>query len=402
MASPARPAPARPRVALIVETSVVYGREIHEGIAAYVRAHRPWSMFVEQRELGALPPRWLSRRAWDGVISRPTTPALARAFRRMRVPTIDLNDLHDDLGLPRIRTDDAAVGALAASHLIERGFRRFAFCGFAGEPWAARRRDGFARAVRAAGGEPAAYESRWRGRGTPTWDDDQERLARWLRRLPLPVGLAACNDLRGQHVLEACRRAGLAVPEHVAVIGVDNEELLCRLSDPPLSTVVPNARRIGYEAAALLDRLIADPAAPAAAETLVPPSGVVTRQSTDTLAVDDPDVAAALRFIRENACDGIRVTDVLREIPVARSLLERRFRRAVGRSPHAEIRAVQIRRAAQLLAETDVPLKRIAELSGFSHMEYLSYVFKRATGETPRDYRRSHARGVPPPSGTPA
>lgn len=388
MATHARKPPSRPRVALIVETSVIYGREIHEGVAAYVHAHRPWSMFVEQRALGALPPRWLTRREWDGIISRPTNPALAQAFRRMRVPVVDLNDLHADLRFPRIRSDNEAIGRLAATHLIDRGFRDFAFCGFAGEPWAAERRDGFARAVRTATGrEPAVYESRWRGPGTPAWDVDQERLTRWLRRLPLPVGLAACNDLRGQHVLEACRRAALAVPEHIAVIGVDNEELLCRLCDPPLSTVVPNARRIGYEAAKLLDHLMAG-SAPLVAEMLIPPSGVVTRHSTDTLAVEDPDVRAALRYIHENACNGIRVDDVLREVPIARSLLERRFRRAVGRSPHAEIRAVQIRRAAQLLAETDVPLKRIADLSGFAHMEYLSYFFKRTVGESPRSYRR--------------
>lgn len=393
-----RAAPRRPRVALVVETSVVYGREIHEGIADYVRAHRPWSMYVGQRELGAMPPRWLTRRRdWDGVISRPTTPALARAFRRMGVPTVDLNDLHAGLGLPRIRSDNDAIGRLAAAHLLDRGFRQFAYCGFAGEAWAAERRDGFGRAVGAAGLGPAAvYESRWRGPGAPAWDDDQERLGRWLRRLPLPAGLAACNDLRGQHVLEACRGAGLAVPERVAVVGVDNEEVLCRLCDPPLSTVVPNARRIGYEAAELLDRLMSGPPRPPGADVLVPPSGVVTRQSTDTLAVDDPDVAAALRFIREHACDGIRVGDVLREVPASRSVLERRFRRAIGRSPHAEIRAVQVRRAAQLLAETDVPLKRIAELSGFAHMEYLSYFFKRVTGESPRSYRRSRGRQAGP------
>jgi LacI family transcriptional regulator len=180
------------------------------------------------------------------------------------------------------------------------------------------------------------------------------------------------------------------VPEQVAVIGVDNEELLCRLCDPPLSTVVPNARRVGYEAAQLLDRMMSGARAPRH-EVLVPPVGTVARQSTDTLAIDDPEVAAALRYIRERAPDGIRVEDVLRHVPISRSLLERRFRRAVGRSPHAEIRHVQVRRAAQLLGETDLPLKRIAELAGFAHMEYLSYVFKRATGQTPRDYRRSHA-----------
>ncbi len=374
----------------MVETSVVYGREIHEGIAAYVRAHRPWSIFVEQRELGALPPRWLTRRGWDGIISRPTTPALARAFRRMGVAVVDLNDLHADLALPRLRSDNGGIGRLAAAHLLERGFRNFAYCGFAGEAWAAERRDGFARAVGQAGFEVGVYESYWRGPQVLAWDADQDRITKWLRRLPRPLAVLSCNDLRGQHVLEACRRAGLAVPEQVAVIGVDNEELLCRLCDPPLSSVVPNARRIGYEAAQLLDALMSG-SRPPKAETLIPPAGVVTRQSTDTLAIDDVDVGVALRFIRENACDGIRVEDVLRHVAVSRSLLERRFRRAVGRSPHAEIRQVQLRHAAQLLAGTDLSLKRIAELSGFSHMEYLSFLFKRAMGQTAQDYRRSRS-----------
>ncbi|MGE5612251.1 MAG: XylR family transcriptional regulator [Bacillota bacterium] len=384
----------RPRVALIVETSVVYGREIHEGIAAYVHAHRPWSIFVEQRELGALPPRWLTRRDWDGIISRPTTPALARTFRRRGLAVVDLNDLHANLGLPRVRSDNRAIGHMAATHLIDRGFRQFAFCGFAGEAWSIERREGFVAAIRAAGFETSIYESYWRGPRVLAWDADQDRITRWLARLPRPLGISACNDLRGQHVLEACRRANLAVPEDVAVIGVDNEELLCRLCDPPLSTVIPSARRIGYEAAQLLDGLMSG-AAPPHGETLIPPAGVITRQSTDTLAIGDPEVGAALRFIRENACEGIRVVDVLRQIPISRSLLERRFRQTIGRSPHAEIRLVQVRHAAQLLAESDLPLKRIAQLSGFSYTEYLSYFFKRAMGQTPRDYRRSHSTKGP-------
>lgn len=391
MSQPIKPGgadPIRPRVALIVETSVVYGREIMEGVTEYVRAHRPWSVFVEQRELGALPPRWLTLRSWDGIVSRPTSPALARTFRRMGVPVVDLNDQHDDLGLPRLRSDNQAIGRLAAAHLLERGFRAFAYCGFAGEPWAAERRDGFTAATMAAGFSPAVYESRWRGGRVPAWDTDVDRIADWLRRLQSPVGVLACNDLRGQHVLEACRRCDLAVPEQIAVVGVDNDELLCRLCDPPLSSVVPNARQIGYRAAELLAALMAGKEADAGC-TLVPPVTVITRQSTDILAIDDPEVAAAVRFIREHACDGIRVSDVLRHVPVARSLLERRFRRAVGRSPHAEIRQVQLRRAAELLAETDLPLPRVALLTGIAHVEYLSYLFKRTTGQNPRDYRRS-------------
>ncbi len=378
----------RPRVAVIVETSVVYGRRIHLGIAHYVRSHRPWSIFLEQRELGASPPTWLKRHRWDGIISRPTDRRLAAMFRAMGVQVVDLNDLHDDLGLPRIHSDDAAIGRLAAQHLLERGFRHFAFCGFTGERWSVERREGCLAALREAGCTCAIHESYWRGPLAQTWDREQDRIARWVARLPKPLGIVACNDLRGHHALDACGRAGLAVPEEVAVIGVDDDELLCEMCDPPLSTVVPGAERIGYEAAELLDRLMTGTSCPTT-ERLIEPLGVVTRQSTDVLAIPDADVAAAVRFIRERACEGIRVADVLRHIPLSRSLLERRFRRYLGRSPQAEIRLVQVKRAKQLLAETDLPLRTIADLSGFEHVEYLCVVFKRLTSQNPGAYRKA-------------
>jgi LacI family transcriptional regulator len=378
----------RPRVAIIVETSVVYGRRIHLGIARYVRSHRPWSMFLDQRELGATPPTWLKRHRWDGIISRPTDRRLAAMFREMGVPVVDLNDLHDDLELPRIHSDDEAIGRLAAQHLLERGFRHFAFCGFTGERWAADRREGCVETLRAAGFSCAVHESYWRGVLAQEWDREQGRIARWLSRLPRPLGIVACNDLRGHHVLDACIRAGLAVPEGVAVIGVDDDELLCEMCDPPLSTVVPGAERIGYEAAELLDRLMQGEKL-AAKERRVEPQGIVTRQSTDVLAIPDADVAAAVRFIRERACEGVRVADVLQHIPLSRSLLERRFRRYLGRSPQAEIRQVQLKRVKQLLGETDLPLSAIAHLSGFEHVEYLCVVFKRLTGLSPGRYRKT-------------
>ncbi|WP_205679099.1 XylR family transcriptional regulator [Aquisphaera insulae] len=378
----------RPRVAVIVETSVVYGRQIHRGIARYLRSHRPWSMFLDQRELGAGPPTWLKRHRWDGIISRPTDRALAAMFRAMKVPVVDLNDLHDDLGLPRVHSDDAAIGRLAAGHLLERGFRHFAFCGFTAELWSAGRREGCLAALAEAGCTCAVHESYWRGPLALGWDREQDRIARWVAKLPRPLGIVACNDLRGHHVLDACARAGLSVPEEVAVIGVDDEELLCAMCDPPLSSVVPGAERIGFEAASLLDRLMAGSAVDREAVMTVEPLGVVTRQSTDILAISDADVAAALRLIRRRACEGIRVGDVLRRVPLSRSLLERRFRKFLGHSPQAEIRLVQIKRIRQLLAETDLSLAEIAALSGFAHVEYLSVVFKRLTGQSPGAYRR--------------
>ncbi len=381
--------PDHPRVALIVEMSGAYGRQILEGIAKYQRSHQPWSVFLEQRELRAPPPPWLLRRPWDGIICRSTTPALARAFLRRGIPTVDLNDLHGNLHLPRIGSDMAAIGSTGAEHLLERGLRNFAFCGFSHEAWSDGRRDGFCARVREAGFDCAVYESAWHGPHVPAWDKDQQRLGAWLCSLRKPVGLLACNDLRGQQVLNACHSLDLDVPEEVAVVGVDNEQVLCELCDPPLSSVAPHPERIGYEAAALLDRLMAGVPA-TTAELLIPPVGVVARQSSDITRVDDPDVAAALTFIRKHACTGVTVDQVVAHVAVSRSILERRFRKHVGHSPQTEIRRVQLKRVEQLLMQTDLSLEAIARLAGYLHPEYMSVVFKRVMGITPGHYRQQH------------
>jgi LacI family transcriptional regulator len=376
----------RPRVALIVEMSGVYGRQILEGIAKHQRSHRPWSVFLEQRELRAPPPPWLLRRPWDGIICRSTTRSLAQAFLRRNIPAVDLNDLQGGLGLPRIGSDMRAIGRVGGEHLLERGFRHFAYCGFSRETWSDGRREGFCEVVRQASLECAVYESPWHGRNVPAWDKDQQRLAAWLRGLPKPLGLMACNDVRGQQVLNACHMVEVHVPEEIAVVGVDNERVLCELCDPPMSSVAPNPERIGYEAASLLDRLMAGQKL-AADEMLIPPLGVVARQSSDITRIDDPDVAASLTFIRQNACSGASVEDVVAHVAVSRSILERRFRKHVGHSPQTEIRRVQLKRVKQLLTETDLSLEAIARLAGYVHPEYMSVVFKRVTGATPGQYR---------------
>jgi LacI family transcriptional regulator len=382
---------ARPRIALIVEMSGIYGRQVLQGIAKYQQSHRPWSVFLEQRELRAPPPPWLLKQPWDGIICRSTTRQLAQAFLRRKIPVVDLNDLYGGLGLPRIWSDMRAIGRLGAEHFLERGFHQFAFCGFAGETWSARRRDGFADAVSAAGCRAAVYESPWHGRLAPAWAQDQERIGQWIRSLPKPVGLMACNDVRGQQVLDACHQVRATVPEEVAVLGVDNEEVLCNLCEPPLSSIAPNPERIGYEAAELLDRLMAGDDVPVE-ERLIPPLGVIVRQSTDVLGVDDPDVAAAVAFIRQYACHGIDVDQIASHIAVSRSVLERRFRKFLGRSPQAEIRAVQRKRMEELLRDTDLPLASIAALTGFAHPEHMAVVFKRLSGLTPGQFRQQAVR----------
>ncbi len=382
----------RLQVALVVETSVIYGRQILKGVARYLRTQGNWSVFLEERELGASPPEWLSHWQGDGVICRSTTPEWARIFRRLRLAAVDLNDRYLDLGLPRVASDMHRIGQAGAEHLCERGFHRLAFCGFSRETWSEQRCAGFAAAARGRATIEGIYRSPWSGLRRHSWQQERDQVAKWISNLPRPLGIMACNDVRAQHVLDACRHIGVRVPDEVAVVGVDNAETFCELCDPPLSSVMPNAERIGFEAAALLDRLMDGGEAPAA-DLLVEPAGVVTRQSSDAVAVEDPTVSRAMRFIRDHACQGIKVSDVLENAGCSRSILERRFRAHFGQSPQAEMQSVRIRRAQQLLTETDWSLPRIAEAVGIDHSEYLSVLFKRQTGQTPGQFRRAFSGG---------
>jgi LacI family transcriptional regulator len=376
-----------PQVALIIESSVSYGRSILQGIARYISSHHQWSVYFEQHELGTPPPAWLSSSRWDGILCRPTDTALAQRLKRMKVPVVDLNDLHENLKLPWVGSNHKAIGRLGARHLLERGFRHFAFCGFTNELWARQRREGFCEVAEKDNLPVPVYESPWRGLNVSRWDLEIKHIGKWLNDLPKPIGIMACNDARALHLLNACHEVGILVPEEVAVVGVDNEEIFCELCNPALSSVAPDAERIGYQAAELLDQLISGQSPPSL-RILIDPLHIVTRRSSDTLAIQDRTVATALRFINEQALHGCTVTNVVNFVRVSRSFLERRFRQYLKRSPQAEIRRVQVSRIKQLLTETNFTLERISELSGFEHPEYMSVVFKRLAGQTPGQFRK--------------
>jgi LacI family transcriptional regulator len=280
--------------------------------------------------------------------------------------------------LPWVETDDEAIARAAADHLLARGVRNFGFCGDDRFNWSRWRREAFRRYLAGAG--LACSDGPAQGtRG----------LADWVRALPKPAGVFACYDIRGREVLDACRLAEVEVPHQVAVIGVDDDELLCELSDPPLSSVIPDTRRTGWVAAELLDEWMAG-RRPRPTAHRIPPLGVTTRRSTDMLAVEDPELAAALRFIGEHACQGITVQDVLAQVALSRRVFESRFQRVLGRSPHDEILRVQLERAKQLLIQRHLTLRAVAHQTGFRNGEYLGTVFKRAFGLTPGEYRKQH------------
>jgi LacI family transcriptional regulator len=306
---------------------------------------------------------------------------------KLSIPAVDMTPSRLLPKAPWVKSDDVAVARLAAQHFFERGFRHFAFCGDTRYNVSNRRRDYFKICVQG-NGLPCHFFKE-----DQTLGDDAEidAIGRWLTALPKPVAVFAFNDGRGQQVLDGCRRAGLAVPEEVAVLGVDNDEVLCALSPPPMSSVILNPRRGGWEAAALLKLMMNGEKIPPS-EYYIPPVDIAVRQSTDVLAVDDPQIARVLRYIREHACERIGVKDVLHHCPMSRRLMEIRFRRLLGRTPRQEIIRVQINRVKELLVGTTLPVANIAERAGFDP-EYVSLVFKQETGLTPSEFRKQFGVG---------
>ena len=379
-----------PKVALLVETSNAYARGMLAGVEEFISARGPWTVYLGEHGRGDRPPAWLERWDGDGILARVENENIARALESMRLPVVNLSFAPLIAAAPTFTTDNAGIAELAAGHFLERGFRHFAYCGRQEFVWSIDRGEGFVRRLAAVGRKCAVFSRP--ARVAADSDAEIESIASWLRTLPKPVAVLACYDFRGQQVLDACRRAGFTVPDEIAVLGVDNDELLCALSPPPLSSVILNSRRSGWLAAEALDLMMRGKRVPAVV-THVPPLGVATRQSTETMAVDDVQVAKAVRFIRERACSGIDVSDVLRACPMSRRALEQRMKSVIGRTPHAEILRVQIARARQLLAATALALPEVAEKCGFRHAEYLSVAFKRETGVAPSEYRRERGSG---------
>ena len=372
-------------VALVIETSAAAQRELPAGIARFTRERGPWSIYYGSMSANEAA-RQLADWNGDGIIAAVASREMATVLAAAGVPVVDVLGAVPEAGFPVVKCDHEAVATMAAAHLDPCGCRGFAFVG-AGECHVSESlQAAFAAAVTAFGAEAVVFRP---DRRTPSWQARQSELAKWLSGLPKPVGILAADDSRGRCVLDAARRGGLAVPRDVAVLGVGNDEPICELADPPLSSIRPDDALVGYRAAELLDRMIGSERPPTR-PIVVPPVEVVVRQSTN-LATDDPDILRALRFIRQHACDGIRVEQVAAQAQLSRSTLKRRFQAAMKRSVHDEILRVRLRRAQDLLCQTDLPLDAVAERAGFRHQEYMGAVFRAKLDRTPAEFRRRRA-----------
>lgn len=393
-----------PKVALLIESSRKFGRDVLSGIAKYIHVHGPWSCYIEERELHGGIPDWLKQVPISGIIARIDGMRTAKELLRLGRPVIDVRASVRSERIPAFVTNPRAVAQMAADFFLQAGFRHFAFCGYSGIPFSDERGAAFTNYLATHGytthvfsPPPQSLTAARRGASAPLTFlqaveqrglENEKAIAAWLRKQPRPLALVACNDICGQQVLNACREHGVNVPGEVAVMGVDDDEVLCTISEPPLSSIKPDAERLGAEAAALLDAMMKGKGVkPGLVE--IPPLWIVERASTDVVAIEDPVMVQALRFIRNHVNEGVNVKEVLAHVGCSRTDLGLRFRHWLKTSVRAEIIRLRIERACSLLRQTNLGLAEIARQSGCRDAPSFCRLFQRRLSQTPTQYRRA-------------
>ncbi|HEY5296655.1 MAG TPA: DNA-binding transcriptional regulator [Verrucomicrobiae bacterium] len=383
-----------PTIGLLIESSRASGRALLCGIAKCAHHYGPWSFYWEP---GGLEKAWPKLKALDvnGIILRDVDKL--EEVLDLGVPAVIIGHSKTEVpNMVNVVTDSSAIGKIGAEHLLNCGFKHFAFCGYgnvSSSPleresftWSDLRKESFERRIRKAGFEVNPYTIL-----SATWREESRRMAAWLQSLPKPVGLMACNDDCGRQVIEACKLANLSVPDAVGVLGADNDEVVCGLSDPPMSSVAINFERAGYEAALILYRLLRGKRS-VPLKITVPATHVVARRSTDFMAVIDPHVSKGLQFIRDHARENIMVLDISRAAGLSRRALEIKFRQEIGCSIHEYVRRVRTDQIVRLLVETDLPVGQIAETLGFSDVQHFARYFRAGKQASPLAYRRAYGK----------
>ncbi len=387
------------RVAVFVETSRGYGRSLCEGIADFAQSVGTWA-FEGGGEAWETGVRGLRGRV-DGVIARIPNPRMAKALSDLRVPVVDLYRWRTYPSISSVDGDHVAIGQLAADWFVERRFRHFAFCGYTGAPFSDLREKGFSERLAPRGFacsvyRQTLYDASYLGRmilqaesyGEPP---DRDRLVAWLAALPRPTALFCCHDIRAYQVIALCKELGLSVPHDVAVMGVDNDRILCGFSNPMLTSVDPDAYRIGWTGARWLAERMARRTIPVR-HGGVPPLRVVERASTECDPVEPQWLSETLRFIRKGICDGVNADEVIRHTGLSHTLVGKTFSRVLGCTVHQEIARLRMREACRLLTETDSPVVKVGRLAGFSSPQYFSRLFRAEFRLTPLEYRLRHLR----------
>lgn len=374
------------RIAILAETSLASGRQIVTGISRFLDERNDWSVFQHSGPLGAMDPAAISQWQGDGIIARIANLDLLALILSKGLPTVDVLGNVSPQAFPLIKCNDQLIGASVAKHFIQNAHTQFAFIGLGNERWSLEREDGFKDELQDYDGGVHSYHiQQQHSEGRPV-GDNLDSVKAWLAGLRTPIGLMVASDQLAPIVFEACHQLGLAIPENVSVVGVDNDRPFCNLCRPRLSSVEPNHELVGYRAAQTLERLING-------ETLeqslieVSPHTLHQRLSSDLIAIDDPALLKALNYIREHACAGTSLDAVAQVSGLSRSVLQRRFRQKLNRTVGDVILNEKLRTAREMLAETELSISLVAERSGFNCQEYMNHIFKKHLQTTPRQYR---------------
>ncbi len=386
-----------PRVMLLIEVENEYGRGLLSGIAKYSNVYGPWTFyrtvpfvyneypfsrrFVDEKTIARL-------NAWnaDGVIAH-VSDKVAEKILKLGIPTIIATQSRLE-GIVSLVADYLAIGRMAAEHFLNKGFQNFAFCGIGDVLWSQKRGEGFSTRLKEAGFEADVYDSP-KQKQNCSWQYEQSYMAEWLKSLPQPVGVLACSDARAEQLIEACKIGELHVPEQVAILGVDNDKFICELSNPSLSSIVLDTETAGFEAAKILHEMMMGEK-PYKYEIIEHPTHVEERTSTDILAVSDPGIAAALRFINEQIKEDIEVDDVAVAAMMSRRTLERRFKKVIGRTTKNEIRRVRVELMAKMLINTNLSIAQIALALGYPGVDHVARYFRQEKGMSPLAYRKKY------------
>lgn len=382
---------SKKRILVLIETSRIFGRQIIQGISQFALEKGSWIILLEDRGFFERIPFWVKRLQFDGVISRTTRADSVKFLETFDVPVVEL--LGDgSYRSSDVLTDSAHVGDLAATHFYERGFRQFAFFSTGHTWWSQSFHDAYCHRLHELGfgchSSPLCKEHNTPTLSITLQSNTETKILDWLTNLPKPVGLFCPSDGQAIFILNLCQTANLKVPHEIAVLGIENNSTLCHAVFPPLSSIAADGWSVGYQAAKLLDTIIEKQPKPEL-PILIPPISVISRQSTDTIATDNADIAKALHYIAMHPGLGISVKEVARHADVSLRTLIRRFKEILHRSPEEEIRRVCIERAKLLLYDTELSIAKIAENLGYSSTEYFIRAFRRNTGVTPRAYRQS-------------
>ena len=365
-----------------------YGQHILLGVSKFVHEHPEWVLHLIQSDSPMLAE---DIRQWnpDGIISGLLDTPSGVAEYRYKRPWVSVLVQPDDPDAVFVTVDEDGIGRLAADYYLDRRFSNFAFLGNCEHEFSVQRAEAFEYALKEKGFDCSIllYPTKVQGLDKCKQIRIAQRKAKWLNGLPKPVAVFACDDWEAFQFVQFCRQQGVRVPEEVAVMGVGNDELLCNISNPPMSSIRSPEERIGYDAAQLLDEIL--DGKKVGKKTFLPPGGIVSRQSSDVMQVADPVVAKALAYIQEHIREPIKVVDLLGHVFISRTLMERKFRTELGRTPLVEIRRQRVLRARQLLADTNLSVAEIAEACGFSSDIRLSTVFKELTGQSPSAFRKA-------------